>query len=122
MIRGIRGATTVTSNSEVEILNRTEELIREMIQENSVEPADIASMIISVTDDINAVFPAKALRGIVGFTFVPVMCAREIPVPGSLHLCIRIMMTVNTTVAPHEVKHIYQYDAISLRPDLKLTN
>ncbi|KAA0550260.1 chorismate mutase [Bacillus sp. BGMRC 2118] len=122
MIRGIRGATTVTNNAEADILDRTEELIREMVQANNVEPSDIASMIISVTDDINAVFPAKAVRRLVGFTFVPVMCVREIPVPDSLPYCIRIMMTVNTNVAPHEVKHIYQYDAISLRPDLQLTN
>lgn len=122
MIRGIRGATTVTSNTEVEILDRTEELIKEMVQENKVEPADIASIIISVTEDVNAVFPAKALRRLIGFTFVPVMCVSEIPVPGSLPLCIRIMMTVNTTVAPHEVKHIYHHDAIVLRPDLQLTN
>jgi chorismate mutase len=122
MIRGIRGATTVTSNSEEEILDQTEALIREMVQENRVEPSEIASVIISVTDDINAVFPAKALRRLVGFTFVPVMCVKEIPVPDSLPLCIRIMMTVNTSVGPHEVKHIYQQKAIALRPDLRLTN
>lgn len=122
MIRGIRGATTVTSNTEGEILDRTEELVREMINENKIEPSDIASILISVTEDIDAVFPAKALRRLVGFTFVPVMCVREIPVPGSLPLCIRVMMTVNTNVAPHEVKHIYLHDAIILRPDLQLTN
>jgi chorismate mutase len=122
MIRGIRGATTVTSNTEEDILNRTEELVREMVKENKVEPSDIASVIISVTDDIDAVFPAKALRRLAGFTFVPVMCVREIPVPDSLKLCVRIMMTVNTSVSPHEVKHIYHHSAISLRPDLRLTN
>jgi chorismate mutase len=122
MIRGIRGATTVTSNSEEEILDRTEALIREMVQENKVEPSDIASVIISVTDDINAVFPAKAMRRLVGFTFVPVMCVKEIPVPDSLPFCVRIMMTVNTSVSPHEVNHIYQQNAIVLRPDLRLTN
>ncbi|WP_456278545.1 chorismate mutase [Bacillus sp. AK128] len=121
MIRGIRGATTVIENMPEEILNKTEALLREMVEENNVEPSDIATILITVTDDIDAVFPAKAVRRLVGFTFVPVTCAREIPVPGSLALCIRVMMTVNTTLAPHEVKHIYQEDAIHLRPDLRLT-
>lgn len=121
MIRGIRGATTVLSNTEEEILNKTEILLREMVQSNSVEPSDIASIIITVTDDIDAVFPAKAMRRLVGFTFVPVMCAKEIAVPNSLPLCIRIMMSVNTDASPHEIKHIYQEGATNLRPDLRLT-
>ncbi|MBM7661251.1 chorismate mutase [Bacillus mesophilus] len=122
MIRGIRGATTVSENSADEILNKTEMLLKEMVEENRVEPSDIASILITVTDEIDAVFPAKALRRLVGFTFVPVTCAREIPVPNSLSHCIRVMMTVNTNLAPHEIKHIYQERAIDLRPDLRLTN
>ncbi|MFZ3588658.1 chorismate mutase [Bacillus sp. DJP31] len=122
MIRGIRGATTVGSNTSQEILNRTEVLLREMVLANGIEPADIASIIISVTDDVNADFPAKAMRRLVGFTFVPVMCVKEIPVPDSLPLCIRVMMSVNTNLAPHEVQHIYHERAQNLRPDLRLTN
>ncbi|WP_246942190.1 chorismate mutase [Bacillus pinisoli] len=121
MIRGIRGATTVSENEAVEILDKTEMLLREMVEKNNVEPSDIATILITVTDDIDAVFPAKALRRLVGFTFVPVTCAREIPVANSLKKCIRIMMTVNTNLAPHEVKHVYQEGAIDLRPDLRLT-
>ncbi len=122
MIRGIRGATTVNSNTSEEILDRTEALLREMVTANALEPSDIASIMISVTDDINAVFPAKAMRRLVGFTFVPVMCVKEIPVPDSLPQCIRIMMSVNTNLAPQEVMHIYQERAQDLRPDLRLTN
>jgi chorismate mutase len=122
LIRGIRGATTVRENSSEEILEKTEMLLREMVEENQVDPSDIATILITVTDDIDAVFPAKALRRLVGFTFVPVTCAREIPVPNSLSHCIRVLMTVNTSLAPHEVKHIYQERAIDLRPDLRLTN
>lgn len=121
MIRGIRGATTVSENVAGEILDKTEMLLREMVEANKVEPSDIATILITVTDDIDAVFPAKALRRLVGFTFVPVTCAKEIPVPDSLNKCIRVMMTVNTTLAPHEVKHIYQGGAVDLRPDLRLT-
>jgi chorismate mutase len=122
MIRGIRGATTVRENSADEILDKTEVLLKEMVEENRVEPLDIATILITVTDEIDAVFPAKALRRLVGFTFVPVTCAREIPVPNSLSHCIRVMMTVNTNLAPHEIKHVYQERAIDLRPDLRLTN
>jgi chorismate mutase len=118
LIRGIRGATTVNQNTADEILDKTEVLLKEMVVENRVEPSEIASIIITVTDDITAVFPAKAIRRLVGFTFVPVMCAKEISVPDAIPLCIRVMITVNTNVAPHEVKHIYQERAIDLRPDL----
>ncbi|MFD1738550.1 chorismate mutase [Bacillus salitolerans] len=121
MIRGIRGATTIKSDSAEEIISRTEALVREMVRVNNLDPSDIASMYISVTDDITAEFPAKALRNIENFTFVPVMCMKEINVPGSLRHCIRVMMNVNTSLSQTEVEHIYQEGAIILRPDLRLT-
>lgn len=122
MIRGIRGATTIKQNTSEEIIDKTEALLSEMVLTNGVEPLDISSIIISVTDDIDADFPAKAMRRLIGYTFVPVMCVKEIPVPNSLPLCIRIMMSVNTNLAPHEVQHIYRERALNLRPDLRLTN
>lgn len=122
MIRGVRGATTVEQNRENDILDAAEILLRTMITENSIEPEDVASILISVTDDINAVFPAKALRRLQGWTFVPVMCMREIPVPSSLELCIRIMMHVNTNIPQEQIKHIYLKNAIELRPDLANKN
>jgi chorismate mutase len=118
MMRGIRGATTVTQNSSEEILDRTENLIREMIQKNSLHTSNIASVLISVTEDITAEFPAKALRRVEGFTYVPVMCMKEIPVPNSLSFCIRVMMMVNTDMSAENIKHIYQEMATILRPDL----
>ncbi|WP_108671128.1 chorismate mutase [Peribacillus acanthi] len=118
MIRGIRGATTVSGNVEKEILENTEELLLHIIQENQVGPESVASVFISVTDDLSAGFPAKALRNFKEWSFVPVMCMREIPVPGSLEKCIRIMMHVNTTKPQNEIKHIYLKEAIQLRPDL----
>jgi chorismate mutase len=121
MIRGIRGATTVVNNEAAEIIDATEELLREMIRANDVKASDVASVLISVTEDITAAFPAQALRRIEGWTYVPVMCMREIPVPHSLPRCIRVMMTVHTTKAQEEISHIYLRDAVQLRPDLSLT-
>ncbi|WP_163100992.1 chorismate mutase [Peribacillus alkalitolerans] len=122
MIRGIRGATTVSMNEEKEILHNTEELILQIINENQIEPESVASVFISVTEDITAGFPAKALRNFEGWSFVPVMCMQEIPVPGSLQKCIRIMMHVNTSNPQNEIKHIYLKEAIQLRPDLSHSN
>ncbi|MEK5442058.1 chorismate mutase [Fredinandcohnia sp. FSL W7-1320] len=118
MIRGIRGATTIKENNRQEILTATEQLLRDMIIENHIEAADVAQIVFSVTDDIDAAFPAAAARQIDGWTFVPVMSMREIPVPGSLPMCIRILMTVNTTAKQEEINHVYQNGAIVLRPDL----
>lgn len=118
MMRGVRGAATVERNDESEILAETERLLKEMIGNNEIDAENVASVLISVTEDITACFPAKALRGIEGWTFVPVMCTREIPVSGSLPLCIRIMMHVNTEKSQQEINHVYLGNAISLRPDL----
>ncbi|MDC3415374.1 chorismate mutase [Aquibacillus salsiterrae] len=118
MIRGIRGATTVEKNDETEIVQNTRQLVEEIVEQNNVKPEDIASVLISVTSDLNAGFPAKALRLIEGWTYVPVMCMKEIEVPGSLAKCIRVMMTVNTTINQQDITHVYQKNATVLRPDL----
>ncbi|RFB16970.1 chorismate mutase [Bacillus sp. HNG] len=118
MIRGIRGATTIENNNKQEILDATEKLLRDMISENKIDAEDVAQIVFSVTDDIDAAFPAAAARQIDGWSFVPVMSMREIPVPGSLPMCIRVMMTVNTTAKQEEIQHIYQGGAVVLRPDL----
>jgi chorismate mutase len=121
MIRGIRGAITVERDEANEIVDATETLLREMIRANDVAASDVSFVLISVTDDITAAFPAQALRRLEGWTYVPVMCMREIPVPNSLPRCIRVMMTVHTTKKQEEISHIYLRDAMILRPDLTLT-
>ncbi|WP_163583397.1 chorismate mutase [Gracilibacillus saliphilus] len=118
MIRGIRGATTVKNNDAEEIVQTTKEMIEVMARVNEIDPETIASVMISVTSDLNATFPAKALRLIDGWKYVPVMCMPEIDVPGSLPKCIRVMMTVNTSKSQKEIEHIYLNDAVKLRPDL----
>ena len=118
MIRGMRGATTVNANSEEVIVKATEELFTQLIELNQIEPDSVASVFVSTTEDINAAFPAKALRKIPGWTYVPVMCMREMPVPNSLKMCIRVMMHVNTNVAQENIVHVYLNGAEVLRPDL----
>lgn len=120
MVRGVRGAITVENNDSGEIIAATERLLREMQKENGYEPKDIAQIIITVTDDLTAAFPARALRNMEGYKFVPVMCSREIPVPNSLEKCIRVMLTLNTNKTQAEIKHVFLERAISLRPDLVL--
>ncbi|UCZ54781.1 chorismate mutase [Bacillus shivajii] len=122
MIRGIRGATTVNKNDEEEILQATVELLKDITQKNAVQPEEISHIIITMTQDLNATFPAGATRMIEGFERVPVMCAQEIPVPNSLQKCIRVMCNVNTEKKQGEIQHIYLKEAVQLRPDLTLTN
>lgn len=116
--RGVRGAITINENTELEILQATDRLLRKMIQENEIIPEQVASVFISVTDDITNAFPAKAMRTIEGWSFVPVMCMKEITVDSALQKCIRIMMHINTTKSQQEINHIYLEEAVSLRPDL----
>jgi chorismate mutase len=118
MIRGVRGAITVEQNTEAEITSATEKVVNEVIAENGISPDSVASVFISVTDDVNAGFPAKVIRQLNGWKYVPVMCMREIPVPSSLPKCIRVMFHVNTEVSQSEIKHVYLEGAEVLRPDL----
>lgn len=120
MIRGVRGATTVEENKEDAVLKSTYELMLEIQESNGFHPDDISHIMITMTDDLNATFPARVLRKISGYQYVPVMCAQEISVPGSLQKCIRLMVTVNTTKFQNEIKHVYLNEAVSLRPDLTL--
>lgn len=119
MIRGVRGAITIEENVEAEIVDATERLMRELVAENEIVAEDVASIFISVTEDIDAVFPARALRRLDGWKHVPVMCMREIPVTNSLKKCIRVMAHVNTTRSQADIKHIYLEKAVVLRPDLQ---
>ncbi len=118
MIRGVRGATTVEQNDEALILSATEELLAKMFEMNRIKPEAVASVLISATDDVNAVFPAKALRRFPGWTYVPVMCMQEMHVPESLNYCIRVMVHLNTDKTQEEIIHVYLKEAQSLRPDL----
>lgn len=120
-LRGFRGAITVETDKEESIVSATERLVREMIAQNNIQADDVASVWMTLTEDLISAFPAKALRNIDGWKYVPVMCSREIPVPGSLAKCIRVLMHVHTTKAQEEIIHVYLEKAKTLRPDLNLT-
>jgi chorismate mutase len=115
--RGIRGATTVEQNSQQEILAATTELLQLLIRKNELHAEDVASAIFTVTADLNAEFPALAARHL-GWTEVALICTQEIPVPGSLGKCIRILLHVNTTRSAAEMQHVYIRGAVNLRPNL----
>jgi chorismate mutase len=117
MCRGIRGATTVESNSRDEILQSTRQLLALMIRLNGIQSEDVGSAIFSITSDLNAEFPALAARQI-GWIDVPLLCTYEISVPNSLPRCIRVLVNWNTTRSQREIKHVYTREAIRLRPDL----
>ena len=118
LIRGIRGATTIKLDTVELIHEETERLVLEMVKKNNVNPDHVASVIISTTTDISSAFPAKAVRSIPGWTYVPVMCTHEMDVPEAIHLCIRVLMHVNTDLAQQDVHHVYLNGAMKLRPDL----
>ena len=115
--RGVRGATTIASNTREEVLKATRELIALLIRQNGIESRDVASAIFSTTPDIDAEFPALAARQL-GWLDVPLLCGHEMAVPGSLPMCIRVLIHWNTDKPQDEIEHIYVRDAKRLRPDL----
>jgi chorismate mutase len=117
-IRGIRGATTVTADQPELILQATRELLEEILSENEgMQPEDVASAIFTVTEDLVSTFPAQGARQM-GWGLVPMICAREIPVPGSLPRVIRVLVHWNTEIPQNKITHVYLRDAVKLRPDL----
>jgi chorismate mutase len=114
--RGIRGATTVDANTAADIGERTLELLRVLVAENGLRPEDLASATFTVTDDLDAEFPALAVRSLPGWEEVPLLCAREIAVPGALGRCLRILLLWNTDRGQREVRHAFLRGARSLRP------
>ena len=116
-VRGVRGAITASKNSREEILRETRRLLEALLISNDLMLEDIAAAFFTVTDDIDAAFPAAAAREL-GWKWVPLMCSREIAVPGSLPMCIRVMLLVNTDLESQSINHVYLGEAAALRPDL----
>lgn len=116
MCRGIRGATTAGANTSEDILEATQELVDVLIELNELDSTDIASAVFTTTTDLTAMFPALAARHF-GWTDVPMMCAHEMAVPGALGKAIRVLVHVNTTKSPSEIRHVYLKGARQLRPE-----
>lgn len=116
-LRAIRGAITVPRNERASILQATGELLGTIMGANELAAGDVVSAIFTMTGDLDAVFPAEAARDI-GWNQVPLLCCREIDVPGSLPGCIRVMVHVLTARDRDRIQHVYLREATRLRPDL----
>ena len=116
-LRALRGATTVEANDPDAILSATEELVREVMARNALEPDQIVSCIFTCTNDLDAEFPAVAARNL-GLSAVPLLCAREIDVPGSLPRVIRLLLHCYAEPSS-EARHVYLREAEALRRDLQ---
>ncbi len=114
--RGIRGATTVSENTQEEILRGTRELLALMIRLNDIQPEDVASAWFTTTPDLDACFPAIAARQL-NWMNVALMCGHEMSVDSALPLCIRILIHWNTTKNSDDIVHVYIKGAKKLRPD-----
>lgn len=118
VLRGIRGATTVTDDRPELILEATRELLEAMLEANRIESfEDIAAIFFTCTPDLTSTFPAEAARAL-GMNMVPLLCNQEIPVPNRLPRAVRVMMQVNTRMAQGDMQHMYLREARKLRPDL----
>jgi len=117
-IRGIRGATTAKTDHPEQIGSSTQELLEAIAHSNpELRTEDIASVFFTTTDDLISIHPAQAARQM-GWELVPMICSREIPVPGSLPRCIRVLIHWNTDLEQHRIRHVYLHEAVHLRPDL----
>ena len=116
-VRGLRGATTVDADTAEQVTERSQELMRELMARNGLSEDDIVSALFTTTADVTSIFPATAIREI-GFGAVPLLCAAEIPVPGSMPLCIRVLLHVHTERSRAEMHHVYLHGAQGLRDDL----
>jgi chorismate mutase len=117
-LRALRGATTVEHNDAEAILDATEELLHAVMERNDLEPDAMVSCIFTCTGDLDAEFPAAAARRI-GLNTVPLLCAREIDVPGSLPRVIRLMLHCYAPAEAAPPRHVYLREAAVLRRDLE---
>jgi len=116
-MRAARGAIVVAADDAAVVLAATERLLRELLVRNAIADEDLVSILFTATEDLRAVFPAEAARRI-GLGRVPLLCAREIPVEGSMPRVVRVLVHFHSEVGLDEVVHVYLDGAESLRDDL----
>jgi chorismate mutase len=121
-VRGLRGATTVNINSVAAITEAVDELLDVLEQQNQLEPANITSVTFSVTQDLDAIFPASVARRRPGWSQVPLLDVQHMQVANSLDRCIRVLIHLNTPLPQHELRPVYLRQAAQLRPDLALSS
>lgn len=113
----LRGATTVDEDTNAEIDRKTQALVAEMINRNDVDHDDIVSVFFNATTDLHSQFPATSVRAI-GFGDIPLICAQELEITGSLAMAIRVLMHIYTDKSRRELHHVYLEGARVLRDDL----
>jgi chorismate mutase len=116
-VRAVRGATQVDRDDREAILDAADELVRCMLDRNTIDPADLISIVFTATADLTAEFPAYAARRL-GLTDVPLLCATEMSVPGAMPRVLRLLAHVDTDRARSELRHVYLRGAAALRTDL----
>lgn len=116
-IRGVRGATVAAANTPEAIRDATRELLGRLIELNDLQPDDVASIFFTCTGDLTAEYPALTARHM-GWVETPLICGQEMAVPGSMPLCIRVLLHWNTELPQRDVRHAYLRAAVALRPDI----
>ena len=116
-VRAIRGATQLDSDDRDHLLASVDELIRSILEQNSIDNVDLISMMLTATPDLRSEFPAVAARAL-GIGDVPLICAQEIDVAGALPRVIRVMVHVHSDLRRDQIKHVYLRGAVALRKDL----
>ena len=117
-VQGIRGAAVAESDMSESILAATRDMLAAILEANpALKTSDLASVFFSITEDLSSAYPAQAARQL-GWTNVPMLCMQEIPVPGGLPHCIRVLLHWNTDLPQESIRHVYLGAASNLRPDL----
>ena len=116
-VRAVRGATQLESDTREHMLERVAEMVRDVMESNELVVDDFISIIFTATSDLVSEFPAYAAR-ILGFDDVPLICARELEIEGSMPRCVRMMAHIETDLTRAEVTHVYLHGAANLRRDL----
>jgi chorismate mutase len=114
--RGIRGATTADANTREAIFEATRELFNKLVEANHIQEDQVASVIFTVTQDLNAAFPATAVREM-GWEDTALLCTQEMPVPGALQGCIRVLVLTNTDKEPRDLVNLYLHGAVNLKAE-----
>lgn len=118
-VRGIRGAVQAQENSPDAIANATRSLLEAIVKANGIEPQDIASAFLTSTQDLNADFPAYAVRQLPGWDRVPLLGAQEVAVPDAMPRVLRVLLHVNSDHRQRDIRHVYLGETAKLRPDLE---
>ena len=116
-VRAVRGATQLESDTREHMLERVAEMVRDVMVSNELVVDDFISIIFTATSDLVSEFPAYAAR-ILGFDDVPLICARELEIEGSMPRCVRMMAHIETDLSRADVTHVYLHGAANLRRDL----